>query len=367
MSKQTPLYAAHQRAGASFTDFAGYDMPVRYESDLVEHHAVREAAGMFDLSHMAEISVVGSGAPEFLDYALSNRLSALENHQAKYSLLLSPEGGVIDDLIVYRLAEDRYLIVANAANRDAAVSALAARTDGFDVTVSDDSDEWALIAVQGPHSKTIISEAGIDLPEDFADLRYYRITTGTFNREQVLIARTGYTGEDGYEVYVSDAHAQALWDELEATGANHGMRLCGLACRDTLRLEAGMPLYGHELSLEWTPGQAGLGKVVVAKESFVGMPALDPAPSEARVLVGLVGEGKRAARAGYAVRSLEGDTIGEVTSGALSPTLGYPIAMAYVDPQHAQPDTELVVDVRGSDVGVRVQPLPFYQRKKAGS
>lgn len=367
MSKHTPLHAAHQRAGASFTDFAGYDMPVRYESDLVEHHAVRESAGMFDLSHMAEISVVGAGAGDFLDYALSNRLSVLENHQAKYSLLLSPQGGVIDDLIVYRLAEDRYLIVANAANRDSAVAALSQRTAGFDVVVTDESDDWALIAVQGPHARVILEDAGIDLAESLDDLRYYRITTGMFNTEEVLIARTGYTGEDGYEVYVADTHAQALWDELEAAGASHGMRLCGLACRDTLRLEAGMPLYGHELSLEWTPQQAGLGKAVVAKESFVGMPALEPLPADARVLVGLAGEGKRAARAGYDVRSLEGNTIGEVTSGALSPTLGYLIAMAYVDPKYAELDTELVVDVRGSDVGVRVQPLPFYQRKKAAS
>ena len=367
MSKHTPLHAAHERAGASFTDFAGYDMPVRYESDLVEHHAVRDSAGMFDLSHMAEISIVGPGAADFLDYALSNRLSVLENHQAKYSLLLSAEGGVIDDLIVYRLSSEQYLIVANAANRDAAVAALGQRTEGFDVVVSDESDDWALIAVQGPHSRAIISAAGIDLSEDFEELRYYRMTTGTFNGEQVLIARTGYTGEDGYEVYVSDANAQALWDELDATGTNHGMRLCGLACRDTLRLEAGMPLYGHELSLDWTPHQAGLGRAVVAKESFVGMPALEPGPTDAPILVGLVGEGKRAPRAGYSVRSTAGDTIGEVTSGALSPTLGYPIAMAYIDPQHADVDTELIVDVRGSDVRVRVQPLPFYQRKKAAS
>jgi aminomethyltransferase len=368
VSQQTPLHAAHERAGASFTDFAGFDMPLRYDSDLVEHKAVRTTAGMFDLSHMAEIAIQGTDAAAFLDYALSNRLSALAHHQAKYSLLLTESGGVVDDLIVYRLGETEFLIVANAANRQPAVDALKDRVTGFDCVVTDASDHWALIAVQGPEAKTIVEKSGIDIPLALDELKYYRITPGTFHTETVWIARTGYTGEDGYEIFVPSPGAQALWDELETTGADHGMILCGLACRDTLRLEAGMPLYGHELGLDIAPVQAGLGRVVVAeKERFVGKEALAPGSEGKRVLVGLVAEGKRAPRAGYAVLNGAGDVIGEITSGALSPTLGYPIAMAFVDPEYAAATTSLTVDVRGSHLGVTVHELPFYQRKKASS
>jgi len=235
VSQQTPLHAAHERAGASFTDFAGFDMPLRYDSDLVEHKAVRTTAGMFDLSHMAEIAIQGPDAAAFLDYALSNRLSALAHHQAKYSLLLTESGGVVDDLIVYRLGETEFLIVANAANRQPAADALKDRVTGFDCVVTDASDHWALIAVQGPEAKTIVEKSGIEIPLALDELKYYRITPGTFHTETVWIARTGYTGEDGYEIFVPSPGAQALWDELETTGADHGMILCGLACRDTLR------------------------------------------------------------------------------------------------------------------------------------
>ena len=368
MSQQTPLHAVHERAGASFTDFAGFDMPLRYDSDLVEHKAVRTTAGMFDLSHMAEITVTGSQAAAFLDYALSNRLSALEDHQAKYSLLLTESGGVVDDLIVYRLGETEFLIVANAANRQPALDALKARAAGFEVAVTDSSEHWALIAVQGPQAKTILEHSGIEIPAGLDELRYYRITPGKFHTNTVWIARTGYTGEDGYEIFIPSHGAEALWNELEATGAGHGMILCGLACRDTLRLEAGMPLYGHELGLDIAPAQAGLGRVVVAeKERFVGKEALALGSEGKRVLVGLVAEGKRAPRAGYAVLTSAGTLVGEVTSGALSPTLGYPIAMAFVEAGHVAAESELIVDVRGSHLRVTVHELPFYQRKKASS
>jgi aminomethyltransferase len=365
VTNTTPLHAEHERSGASFTDFAGYDMPLRYSSDLAEHHAVRENAGMFDLSHMAEIMVTGAQAAQFMDYALSNRLSVLENSQAKYSLLLAAHGGVIDDLIVYRLGESEYMIVANAANREAAFTALTERTPNWDVIVEDSSDDWALIAVQGPIAKTIVDASAIDTSVPLEGLRYYRMTEGTFQSNTVYVARTGYTGEDGYEIFVPSPLASALWDEFKKVGAPHQMTLCGLACRDTLRLEAGMPLYGHELGRDFLPAQAGLGRVVVQeKEDFVGKEALANTPQRTRVLVGLVAEGKRAPRAGYSVVNSEGAVIGEITSGALSPTLGYPIAMAYVDSTFSDPGSELAVDVRGSLLGVRVHPLPFYTRKK---
>lgn len=366
MTRETPLHAVHERLGASFTDFAGYQMPVRYSSDLAEHHAVRQGAGLFDLSHMAEIECAGPQVEAFLDYALSNSLSALVDGQAKYSLLLADDGGVIDDLIVYRLGENKYLIVANAANRDVAVEALQSRASGFDVTVSDTSDEWALIALQGPVAASILESSPVELSMPLADLRYYRITTGSYGGHEVLVARTGYTGEDGMEIFIHSSEAEALWNSLMEVGEDQ-LTLCGLACRDTLRLEAGMPLYGHELSLDVTPAQAGLSAVVVnTKESFVGKDAA-LVHKTSRVLVGLSAEGKRAPRAGYPVLDGSGTVVGEITSGALSPTLGHPIAMAYVEAEHREPGTELVVDVRGASLPVTVTTLPFYSRKKVTS
>ena len=366
MTRETPLHAVHERLGASFTDFAGYQMPVRYTSDLAEHHAVRKGAGLFDLSHMAEIECEGSQVAQFLDYALSNSLSALVEGQAKYSLLLAEDGGVIDDLIVYRLGEHKYLIVANASNRDVAVEALQARSAGFDVEVSDTSDEWALIALQGPLAAGILESSAVALDSPLAELRYYRIVGGTFGSEPILVARTGYTGEDGMEIFIASAHAEELWEALMQAGGDQ-LTLCGLACRDTLRLEAGMPLYGHELSRDVTPAQAGLAGVVVnAKDSFVGKDRAIAVKSS-RVLVGLLAEGKRAPRAEYSVLDAQGTVIGEITSGALSPTLGFPIAMAYVEDTHRDVGSELFVDVRGASLPVTVTSLPFYSRKKVTS
>lgn len=369
---QTPLYDIHVDAGAAFTDFAGWQMPVRYSSDLAEHAAVRTAAGLFDLSHMAEILVVGPQAAEALDYALAGKLSAIAEGQAKYSLLLSPQGGILDDLVVYRTGPDRYLVVANAANREVAARELRERCAAFDCLVEDESDDIALIALQGPKAEEILRNVdGFDLP-GLDDLKYYRAIPCTFLDEQgrehnVLVARTGYTGEDGFEFYVAPDAAPALWTAIAETGAGSGLVPAGLAARDTLRLEAGMPLYGHELSTETFPVQAGLDRVVAlaTKEGdFVGRAAIEQGPPDgARVLVGLRSEGKRAGRADYPV--MRGDqVVGIVTSGALSPTLGYPIAMAYVDPGAAEA-TDLELDVRGSRVAASITPLPFYKKESA--
>ncbi|MFF1573334.1 glycine cleavage system aminomethyltransferase GcvT [Leifsonia sp. NPDC058292] len=379
----SPLHDAHQAAGASFTDFAGWQMPVRYSSDLAEHHAVRTAAGLFDLSHMAEILVIGPEAGQALDYALAGKLSAIANDQAKYSLLLSRSGGIIDDLVVYRTGDDRYMVVANAANRDQVVEELRDRTAPFDTEVFDESDDIALIAVQGPASLSILIatagfavEGGHNDGDDFGDrvgaLKYYWSLPALFETHPVLIARTGYTGEDGFELYTAPDNAKQLWDALLEAGAEQGLVPAGLASRDTLRLEAGMPLYGHELTTETYPAQAGLGRVVnLGKDTdFVGRNASELGPdASAPVLVGLMGHGKRAARAGYPVYASDGVTgadeaVGVVTSGALSPTVGVPIAMAYVSPRFARTGTELHVDIRGNRLGFTVTALPFYSRKK---
>jgi aminomethyltransferase len=364
--RYSPLHDVHVRAGASFTDFAGWQMPVRYSSDLQEHHAVRQAAGLFDLSHMAEIAVVGDDAGRFLDYALAGTLSTIAVGRAKYSLLLTPAGGIVDDLVVYRLDEHDYLVVANAGNREAAFALLASRADGFDVTVDDESDDTALIAIQGPEAQGVLDELitrdrlAPDSP--LAELRYYRVLQGTFDDAPVLIARTGYTGEDGFEIYLDPETAPVLWEALAEAGAPRGVVPAGLASRDTLRLEAGMPLYGHELSLDIKPAQAGLGRVVdLAKAEFAGRGGVEPDPT-ARILVGLALEGRRAARADYDVLDESGSVVGVVTSGALSPTLGHPVAMAYVDPPLTAVGTTLAVDVRGTAIPATVVALPFYKR-----
>ena len=379
----SPLHDAHVDAGASFTDFAGWQMPVRYSSDLAEHHAVRTAAGLFDLSHMGEIFVVGPEAAAALDYALAGKLSAIAVDQAKYSLLLSRSGGIVDDLVVYRTGDDRYMVVANASNRDIVAEELRDRTAPFDAEVFDESDEIALIAVQGPAAISVLAAVrefaveggpldGDGFAERLDSLKYYWSFPATFDQHPVLVARTGYTGEDGFELYVSPDIARTVWDALLEAGSEQGLVPAGLASRDTLRLEAGMPLYGHELDLGTFPAQAGLGRVVnLAKETdFVGRAASEVGPdATAPVLVGLMGHGKRAARAGYPVFATDTatdaeETVGVVTSGALSPTIGVPIAMAYVAPSFARPGTELHVDIRGTRLGFTVTALPFYSRKK---
>jgi aminomethyltransferase len=366
-SRYSPIHQVHVDAGASFTDFAGWQMPVRYSSDLAEHHAVRGSVALFDLSHMAEIIVTGPEAAAALDYALAGKISAIGIGQAKYSLLLSHEGGIIDDVVVYRTHENRYGVVANASNRFPVAGALAARAAEFDTTVVDESDEVALIAVQGPRAlETILRVPTLETEHPIAGLKYYWSTMGTYRELEAMVGRTGYTGEDGFELYVRLEIAEQLWADLMAAGAEFGIVPAGLASRDTLRLEAGMPLYGHELSTETFPVQAGLGRVVnLTKESdFVGRSAIEAGPPDgARVLVGLRAEGRRAGRAEYPVLDADDTVVGTITSGALSPTLGYPIAMAYVDPAASAVGTALFLDVRGSRVPASVVPLPFYQRE----
>lgn len=363
--RTTPLHDRHAALGASFTDFGGWSMPVRYSSDLAEHHAVREAAGLFDISHMAEFTVTGPDAPAFFDGALAGRISTMKVGKAKYSLLLDERGGVVDDVIVYRRGDDDFLVISNAGNRDLVAEAFLERGAGHRATITDISDDVALVAVQGPRAQQILAATpdvelvGLDA------LGYYAWLAGTFQGQELFVARTGYTGEDGFELLVPNAAAPALWDALLAAGTPLGLVPAGLASRDTLRLEAGMPLHGHELSDAVQPAQAGLGRVVASdKSDFVGKQALAAAPADLPVLVGLRAEGRRAGRAGYAVYAdaSGGEAVGEITSGALSPTLGHPIAMAFVPPELAAPGTALFIDVRGTRIPATVTALPFYRR-----
>lgn len=380
--RRTPLHAEHVALGATTTEFAGWDMPLRYTSDRAEHEAVRTAAGLFDLSHMGEVRVRGAGAGRALDRALVGSLSDLAVGRARYTMACRDDGGVLDDLIVYRTADEDFLVVANASNTATVVDVLRERCAGADVEVVDETDATALVAVQGPAAAGILAGLVPDAGERDAvvGLRNYAATTAILaadGREvRAFVARTGYTGEDGFEVLVANEDAVAVWRALLAAGEPAGLVAAGLSARDSLRLEAGMPLYGNELSVDVTPFDAGLGRVVKLGKTdddgspldFVGRAAL-AARAEAepeRVLVGLQGLGRRAARHGYDVvrPGADGDAtvVGTVTSGVPSPTLGHPIAMAYVTPDVAEPGTALAVDVRGRHEPVRVVPLPFYRR-----
>ncbi|MEV8525620.1 glycine cleavage system aminomethyltransferase GcvT [Streptomyces sp. NPDC052000] len=367
----TALDALHRSLGATMTDFAGWDMPLRYGSERDEHNAVRTRAGLFDLSHMGEITVTGPEAMKALNYALVGNIATIGSGRARYTMICQEDGGIVDDLIVYRLGETEapeYMVVANAGNAQIVLDAISERAAGFDAEVRDDRDAYALIAVQGPESPGILKSV---TDADLDGLKYYAGLPGTVAGVPALIARTGYTGEDGFELFVAPEHAEQLWRTLTEAGQDGGLVPCGLSCRDTLRLEAGMPLYGHELTTALTPFDAGLGRVVKFEKEgdFVGRTALEAAAEKAaanppRKLVGLIAEGRRVPRAGFSVVA-GGEVVGEVTSGAPSPTLGKPIAIAYVDAAHAAPGTAGVgIDIRGTHEAYEVVALPFYKRQK---
>ncbi|MGO9079950.1 MAG: glycine cleavage system aminomethyltransferase GcvT [Streptosporangiaceae bacterium] len=373
--RHTPLTAVHAELGATLTDFAGWLMPLRYRSETAEHQAVRSSAGLFDLSHMGELSVTGPEAAAALDYALVGQLSAVHPGRARYTMICAEDGGVLDDLIVYRLADAEYMVVANAANTEEVFNALRERADGRDAKVTDQTADYALIAIQGPLAARILTplaDASLD------EVRYYASYRASVAARPALLARTGYTGEDGFEIFTAPEHAERVWAALLRAGAGDGLAPAGLAARDTLRLEAGMPLYGNELGPAITPYDAGLGRVVKLDKpgDFVGRAALARRATARpqRTLVGLTSQTRRVPRHGYRVL-WDGTGCGEVTSGAPSPTLGAPIAMAYVDPQVAQqaaggqdgtPAGRLAIDIRGRAEPATLTPLPFYRRPAAG-
>jgi aminomethyltransferase len=382
----TALYEEHKKLGASFTDFGGWQMPLKYSSELAEHHAVRKSAGLFDLSHMGEVWVTGPDAAAFLDYALVGKISAMAIGKAKYSLIANEDGGIIDDLITYRRpapgeGSDKFLVVPNAGNAEVVAAALAERAGsgkegGFDVVVDDASAATSLIAVQGPKAEEILLRLVPAAQHELVTgLKYYAAVEVPLlfggASQDLLLARTGYTGEDGFEIFVDSDAAAALWQALLAVAEDGELTPAGLASRDSLRLEAGMPLYGNELSLEGDPFAAGLGPVVaLSKEGdFVGKAALaakkaaGAGSTSGRKLVGLKGLGRRAGRGHYPVLK-DGNVVGDVTSGQPSPSLGYPVAMAYVDVEFTEPGTALDIDLRGKSEPFEVVALPFYKRAK---
>jgi aminomethyltransferase len=364
VARVSPLAERHAALGARLIEFGGWLMPVQYGSILEEHRAVRERAGLFDLSHMGELFVEGPQAGEALARALVSDPPALAIGRAQYSMICAPDGGILDDLIVYRLAPERFLVVANASNAVVVSDTLAERLGGSKAILDDRTLATALCAVQGPRAMEIVAPL-TDI--DLGALRYYAIAEGTVAGIPALVARTGYTGEDGFEIFVDTSRAEDLWDALMAAGLPEGMVPVGLGARDTLRLEAGMPLYGNDLDRTTNPYEAGLGSVVKLDkpEDFVGRAALRKIAVEgpARLRVGLIVRGRGIARHGYPVLAGERRS-GVVTSGTQSPTLGVPIAMAYVAPGDARPGTMLAVEIREQPVPAEVVALPFYRRPR---
>jgi aminomethyltransferase len=362
--QQTALIERHRALGGRLIDFAGWEMPVQYSSILDEHRAVRERVGLFDLSHMGEIWVSGPGAATGLAAALVSDPARLAVGRAHYSMICAGDGGIMDDLIVYRVAEERFLVVPNASNREAVAGALRERLATHDAALDDASLRTSLVAVQGPRAAELL---GPLTDVDLAALKYYAIAEGHAVGEPAFVARTGYTGEDGFELFLDWDDAVPVWERLLAEGEKFGIMACGLGARDTLRLEAGMPLYGNELDRQTNPFDAGLGRVVKFDKSgdFVGRAALERVAAEGphKTLVGMVVRGRGIARHGYPIH-MPGvaANAGVITSGAPSPTLGVPIAMGYVPTADAAVGTMLEVAIRNARVDAEIVPLPFYKR-----
>jgi aminomethyltransferase len=357
--KQTSLHAAHKAAGATMVDFAGWDMPVSYGGTVGEIAAVRGGAGLFDVSHMGEARVRGAGALAFVQRVTANNASKLVPGAAQYSLLLNPEGGIIDDIIVYCIsAGDEYMIVLNAGCKDKDWAWLVEQTAGDEtVTLTDESDDTALIAVQGPTAVALV--AGL-VGADAADTERFHFVSITWNGIPCVFSRTGYTGEDGFEIFCPWADAPQVWDMLTVAGAAPA----GLGARDVLRLEAAYPLYGHELNDTWKPWESGVGWAVKTKKGdFIGRAAVVEAkPTISSKLVGLTLTERGIPRENCVVFAADGERpLGIITSGTMSPTVKAGIAMAHLNKEDAEIGTSVLVDIRGRKVAAQVTALPFYR------
>jgi len=360
--RRTPLYGEHQVLKGKLVPYAGFEMPVQYPTGIqAEHRAVREAAGMFDVSHMGEFFVEGKQALKLIQTVTVNDASALEPGQAQYSAMCAEDGTVLDDLLVYRMGADHFLVVVNAANRDSDLAWIRSHAKGMDVAIRDRSDETALIAIQGPAAARILGPL-TDL--DLDQVGYYRFDSGRVVGVESLVARTGYTGEDGFEIYHPASRASDVWRALLDQGKkDQGLLPAGLGARDTLRLEMGYPLYGNDLDRDHTALESGLGWIVKldAKE-FVGRKALARQKEEgvSRRLAGIRLTDKGFPRAGYPVVA-DGKEVGTVTSGTLSPSLNVGIALAYLPVELTAPDTPVAIRIRNRDLEGVVQRPPFYK------
>ena len=361
MELKTPLYEAHLKAGGKMVSFAGYVLPVQYGTGVnKEHMAVRTAAGMFDVSHMGEILCEGPDALANLNHILTNSFDSMVDEQARYSPMCNEQGGTVDDLIVYKINDEKYFIVVNAANKDKDYKWMVEHQIG-DVTFTDVSDQYAQIAVQGPKAMDVVRK--LAEPEALPTKYYHAKMATEVAGIPCIVSKTGYTGEDGVEIYLPAARAEKMWDALLEAGEEFGLIPCGLGARDTLRMEAGMPLYGHEMNDEISPISAGLGFAVkMKKDEFIGKEPMEKAGEPDVVRVGLAVTGRGIVREHQDIYNEAGELIGQSTSGTKVPSIDKPIAMARVPKEYAAPGTKLIVDVRGRKVETEVVPLPFYKK-----
>jgi aminomethyltransferase len=361
--KKTPLYPLYAEFGAKTVEFGGWDMPVQFSSILQEHEAVRTKAGLFDVSHMGEFQVTGAEAAHFLQHVVTNDVGKLKPGMAMYSPMTNHQGGCVDDLLIYCFTVDKYWVVVNAGNIDKDFQWLSNHADGFDVHLENHSAGIALLALQGPLSETILQPL---TTVDLSQLQFYRFVEGEVAGMSMVISRTGYTGEDGFEMYVDAVHSGSLWRQLMDQGSPVGLIPCGLGARDTLRLEAKLPLYGHELTDDITPLEAGLGMFVkLDVGDFVGRDVLAKQKEDgvSRKIVGVQLLERGIPRADYRVFSGEKE-VGFFTSGTMSPTLKTAIGLALVDIDVSAVDTPLEVDIRGKRVPATVVKTPFYKRAR---
>lgn len=360
--KKTPLYDEHVQLGGKIIDFGGWALPVQYTGIIEEHNNVRSNAGLFDVSHMGEITVKGKDATAFIQNLVTNDISTAKDCQIVYSPMCYPEGGVVDDLLIYKLNDEDYLLVVNASNTDKDYEWICHNLEG-DVRVENVSDKYAQLAIQGPKAEAVLQKL---TETDLSSLKFFHFEPSVYIAGiEALISRTGYTGEDGFEIYSAAEGAQSLWQEILAAGRNEGLLPAGLGARDTLRFEAGLPLYGQEISQDITPLEAGLGWFVkLNKEGFIGREALKEQKEHGlkRKLVGLDMIDRGVPRSHFDVQA-DGEVIGFVTTGSYSPTLKKNVALALVDIDHAAEGTIVDVIIRGKPLKAQVIKTPFYSKK----
>ena len=362
--RKTPLYEKHVGLGARVVDFAGWWLPVQYAGILEEHRAVREQAGLFDVSHMGEIRVTGPDAFGFLQKVLTNTLIGMKDGGVRYSPICYPTGGTVDDVLAYRFSENEYLLVVNASNKDKDLAWIIENRSGLSVEISDESDQTAEVALQGPAAAAILERVA---GSNVTALGYYEFAPQVMLADMtVLVSRTGYTGEDGFEIYCRPMDAEKIWDVLLNAGKTKGLQPTGLGCRDTLRFEAAMPLYGHELTAEISPLEAGLSRFVsFDKGDFNGRDVLLAQKEQGlkRKMIGFEMTDRGIARAGYPVLK-NGETVGHVTSGTMAPTLGKNLGMALVRSDIGPVGTEIYIEIREKLVRATTISRPFYKRGK---
>jgi len=362
MTKRTKFYNVHQKLGAKIVEFAGYEMPVQYSSIIAEHKTVRNSAGVFDVSHMGEVFISGNSALDFVQYITVNDASKLNPGRVQYSAMCYPDGGIVDDLLVYRIDEHNFMLVINASNIDKDFRWMN-ESNKFDVTLENKSDEYSLIALQGPQSKSVLKKlTGTDLD----NLEYYHFKMANVAGTDMILSRTGYTGELGYELYFTgdEKTAENIWYKVFDAGKEFDIQPAGLAARDSLRLEMGFCLYGNDIDKTTNPLEAGLGWITkLSKTEFIGKEKLMEIKSRGsgRKLCGFISEEKVFPRPGYDIRS-NGKTVGKLTSGTVSPVLNKPIALGYIEKEYAAEGNEISVDVRGKEVPAVVVKLPFIKK-----